>query len=323
MARLPQPGGDNGNWGQILNEYLAQSHNSDGTLKNGTVSAATIQDGSITESQLTSAVQTKLNAVGSGSVADGTITTAKLADGAVTGAKLADSAVTTAKVNDNAITSAKVADNAVTSTKLTDGAVTSAKIADGTIVDADISASAAIAQSKISNLTASLTAKAPLASPTFTGTVSLPALTVTGGTLAAGRVLTSDASGNATWQPVGSAVIPADMSMVVFGKDSVRTVGTGDNPFGVKVQRSLTIQAVTARVLTADASGSMSVELRKNGGLITGTGQTIPAASQVSGTSVTGLSATCVEGDIITAYITATGTSPGKGLAIDIKAVCN
>ena len=41
---------------------------------------------------------------------------------------------------------------AVGTTNLADGAVTSAKIADGTITDADISASAAIAQSKISGL---------------------------------------------------------------------------------------------------------------------------------------------------------------------------
>ena len=39
----------------------------------------------------------------------------------------------------------------VTTDRIADGAVTSAKIADGTIVDADVSASAAIAQSKISN----------------------------------------------------------------------------------------------------------------------------------------------------------------------------
>jgi len=31
MARLPQPGGDEGNWGEILNEYLALEHSSDGT----------------------------------------------------------------------------------------------------------------------------------------------------------------------------------------------------------------------------------------------------------------------------------------------------
>jgi hypothetical protein len=55
------------------------------------------------------------------------------------------------------------------------GGITSAMIADGTIVDGDINASAAIAQSKISGLTAALGDKAPLASPTFTGTVTLPA----------------------------------------------------------------------------------------------------------------------------------------------------
>lgn len=34
MARLPTVGGDAGNWGTVLNDYLAVSHNADGTLKN-------------------------------------------------------------------------------------------------------------------------------------------------------------------------------------------------------------------------------------------------------------------------------------------------
>lgn len=42
MARLPTPGSDSGQWGQILNDYLAVSHNSDGTLK--TIPQATIAD---------------------------------------------------------------------------------------------------------------------------------------------------------------------------------------------------------------------------------------------------------------------------------------
>ncbi len=33
MARLPTPGGDDGTWGDILNEFLDVGHNSDGTLK--------------------------------------------------------------------------------------------------------------------------------------------------------------------------------------------------------------------------------------------------------------------------------------------------
>lgn len=35
MARLPQPGGDSGNWGVILNDYLSQAHDSGGALKSG------------------------------------------------------------------------------------------------------------------------------------------------------------------------------------------------------------------------------------------------------------------------------------------------
>lgn len=34
MSRLPKVGGDDGTWGEILNDYLLQAHNADGTLKN-------------------------------------------------------------------------------------------------------------------------------------------------------------------------------------------------------------------------------------------------------------------------------------------------
>ena len=33
MARLPIPGKDEGNWGEILNNFLSIEHNSDGTQK--------------------------------------------------------------------------------------------------------------------------------------------------------------------------------------------------------------------------------------------------------------------------------------------------
>lgn len=39
MARLPIPGSDSGTWGTILNQYLATSLNSDGTLKVSAVAA--------------------------------------------------------------------------------------------------------------------------------------------------------------------------------------------------------------------------------------------------------------------------------------------
>lgn len=81
MARLPQPGGDRGNWGEILNDYLQQSLTTSGQLKDNTVgtnqlisnsvtadslagdavTTAAIADGSITETQLESTLQTKIN----------------------------------------------------------------------------------------------------------------------------------------------------------------------------------------------------------------------------------------------------------------------
>lgn len=33
MSRLPTPGGDDGTWGTVLNDFLAQEHNTDGTQK--------------------------------------------------------------------------------------------------------------------------------------------------------------------------------------------------------------------------------------------------------------------------------------------------
>jgi hypothetical protein len=40
VTRLPNPGGDSGVWGGILNDFLDISHNSDGSLKSGAVSTA-------------------------------------------------------------------------------------------------------------------------------------------------------------------------------------------------------------------------------------------------------------------------------------------
>jgi hypothetical protein len=52
MARLPQPGGDDGTWGAILNDYLVVAHDSDGAIKAGAVDASALQDNSITNAKL-------------------------------------------------------------------------------------------------------------------------------------------------------------------------------------------------------------------------------------------------------------------------------
>lgn len=118
MARLPQPGADNGTWGDVLNDYLSQTLKSDGSLKDNVVTtdaiapdavtSVEIANGTIQESQLSTGVQTKLNASGSGGVADDSISTAKLQDASVVTAKIADDAVTNAKIAIAAIDQSKI-----------------------------------------------------------------------------------------------------------------------------------------------------------------------------------------------------------------------
>lgn len=110
----------------------------------------------------------------------------------------------------------------------------------------------------------------------------------------------------------------ADLSIVAFGANTTRTAGTGDFPFGVKLQRAITFSSVTYRVATADASGNLVVELRRNGSALAGSSATITSASQVEGGTATG-SWVCAAGDVITVQVTGVGTTPGKGLVADIR----
>lgn len=52
MAQLPEPGSDEGVWGNILNEYLLTSHKQDGTLKDSSVSTASLANNSVTISKI-------------------------------------------------------------------------------------------------------------------------------------------------------------------------------------------------------------------------------------------------------------------------------
>ena len=59
MARLPNPGGDSGNWGTILNDYLRQIHNDNGTLKDNVVGSNQLQDNSVTANTIAPGAVTK------------------------------------------------------------------------------------------------------------------------------------------------------------------------------------------------------------------------------------------------------------------------
>jgi hypothetical protein len=99
VARLPVPGSDENTWGDVLNDFLLQVHDADGTLKADVVGAAQLQNGSVSS--------------------------AKLGAGAVGTTQLANNAVSTAKIQDGAVTAAKIADGTIGSSKLGTGVISS------------------------------------------------------------------------------------------------------------------------------------------------------------------------------------------------------
>ena len=201
-----------------------------------------VTTGKLADSAVTTGKITDLN-VTTGKLADSAVTTGKIADSNVTNGKLASDSVTTVKITDANVTAAKLAtdsvetakivNSAVTEAKIADGAVTSAKIAEGTIVNADINASAAIAQSKIADLTTDLAAKLALAGGTMTGAIAMGTNKITGlGT-------PTDATDAATKAYVDSAAQGIDW------KASVRAATTAAVTLASGLENGDTLDGVT------------------------------------------------------------------------------
>jgi Pectate lyase superfamily protein/Right handed beta helix region len=77
MSRLPIQGGDQGNWGTILNDYLSQSHSSDGTLKPNSVGTTQLKTGAVTTSQIAD------NSISANHLASDAVTQASIANGSI------------------------------------------------------------------------------------------------------------------------------------------------------------------------------------------------------------------------------------------------
>lgn len=200
MARLPEPGQDDGTWGGILNEFLRVAHSNDGTLKPisqsqvvglvNSLSSKYVKPGSgVPEADLSAAVQTKLNAP-SPEPADSSITTAMLADDAVTSDKIADGTITNDDISGTA-------------------GIVKSKLAALAIVDGDVSA---LSISKITNLQATLDDKitlsekgAALGVATLDVNTRVPSAQLGSGTASASSFLRGDGS----WQTPPEATITA------------------------------------------------------------------------------------------------------------------
>jgi hypothetical protein len=155
MPRLPQPGSDEGTWGDVLNTYLSVSHDSVGAIKTDAVPAGAIQDGSISDSKLDTSNSPSNGQVLGYSGGNLAWTNAGSSDPAM-GGDLSGTA-SNAQIVVGAVGPTELATNAVTTLKIADSNVTDAKIASG------------VAQSKITNLTTDLAGKEPTITAGSTG----------------------------------------------------------------------------------------------------------------------------------------------------------
>lgn len=92
-----------------------------------------------------------------------------------------------------------------------------------------------------------------------------------------------------------------------------RAVGLGQLEDGFEFPFAATVTSVKYRMGTADASGTTTCEIRKNGAAVSGTSGT----ASTSPSAVTG-SWSFSAGDKLTIYTTAIGTTPGKRLTADM-----
>lgn len=168
MARLPVPGQDHNQWGDILNDYLAQAHNDDGSLKNIGILANKYTkpvDG-IPKNDLHASVQASLDnadAAVAGTAPDATLATKgviRLA-GDLAGDALAPLVGPGKILGSSAGASSHIQLGTITNDNIhASAAITKSKLAPLSITNDDIAVGAAIVQSKIAGLTADLAAKA-------------------------------------------------------------------------------------------------------------------------------------------------------------------
>jgi hypothetical protein len=245
-ARLPTPGGDDGDWGAILNSFLLVSHDTTGKLLSGAITTA----GGITSTQVG-----QDNGV-AGLNSSGTVPTTQLGSGTASSSNFlrgdgiwavpAGGGGSSTLASDTDVSIASPSNNQVLTYNGSHWANEALPTADSSTLgliqlDGDLGNSAAVPQVTATHLSAALpvnqggtgsetqnfvdltTNQSIGGTKTFTSEVSTAALKVTGGTLASGRILTSDGNGNATWQ------IPASSDQqTIVTKTSSYTLTTSD-----------------------------------------------------------------------------------------------
>ena len=167
MVRLPTPGSDHNQWGDILNEYLRVSHNNDGTLKNSGVLATkyTKPASGIPKTDLSQEVKDAIDSAVSGTVPDATTTSRGIIrlSGDLTGDANSPRVASSTILGSSAGSASHIQTGTITNANIhASAAIAKSKLAPLAITNDDIAVGADIVQDKVLGLTADLAAKASL-----------------------------------------------------------------------------------------------------------------------------------------------------------------
>lgn len=197
----------------------------------GTTATQTLTNKSISGSQITSAVANATNAVNATNATNATTA----------------STVTTIPALTGDVTSS--------------GSSNATTLTNSSNVESIISANSTVT-SKLSSTTAAST-YAPLASPTFTGKVTTPALQVTTGSGTANQVLTSDVSGNATWTTPATAsnATTSAPGLVQLGGD---LDGSGTTATAPTIANTANVQSVVNTIIGSNATVTGALQKTNN-----------------------------------------------------------
>lgn len=210
------------------------------------------------------------------------------------------------------------------------GAVSSVTAGDGTLTispttGAVVAAVGAIAQSKVTGLAAALALLAPLASPTFTGTPTVPTYAkLASPALTGAPTAPTQTAKSANTDIATTAYVDAAVKLRVtptFGSAGVQAVRTGQGRWYAPY--ACTIIGVVASLGTAPTGASFIVDVLKNGTTIYtgGTNRpTITAAAFVSALPVVAPAVTALaQGDYITVNVSQIGSSvAGSDLTVAV-----
>ena len=154
-----------------------------GWLKSFRIYSHKFTTADLQNTSIAGATEASVLAIGtSGTVADDTITAAKLKTGIVSAGKIGSEAVETAKLKDLAVTTGKIAADAITGAQIADDAIGAEHIADNSITSAHLALNVILAEDIANNAVtfAELAANAVITAKIADDAVTMPKLNATG-----------------------------------------------------------------------------------------------------------------------------------------------